>query len=358
MHIRSRLTLLVLTAYLTVSCGFGAAANQSALPDLTNSVSEETKNTDTTLILYSGRSEALIKPVVDAFMLEHPTITVLLKAGKDNELAAAILEEQANPQADVYITTNMLTTIALAKQSALTPHAVTGIEGIPERYKSKDMMWTPLTLRARVIMYNPNLITAAEAPKSFADLADPKWKGKIAAANSTNGSMQAHIATIIAHSGPDEATRFLEGLVANQTTFFGGHTDVRKAVGAGEFAIGIVNHYYYELQRHEPTDNAVSVVYPGAGTDETGLVVNATAAAMIKNCPHPQAAALFLDFLFLPKTQRQFAELNYEYPIVPNVALAPDVRPIADSNIISTPLEEIASHVSEAAQLMGFAGIP
>ena len=352
---RNRLALLCLTSVLAVSCGIGI---QSSVPDSSTQEGTDADRPETTLIVYSGRSEALIKPVIDAFMVENPTIKVLLKAGKDNELAAAILEEQANPQADVYITTNMLTTIALAKKSVLSPHEVPGINAIPDRYKSKDLMWTPLTLRARVIIYNTNLVSAAEAPKSFADLSDPKWKGKIAAANSTNGSMQAHIATLISQAGSSEATRFLDGLVANQTTFFGGHTDVRKAVGAGEFAIGIVNHYYYELQRREPSDNAVAVVYPGVGADESGLIVNATAAALIKNSPHPQAAKIFLDFLLQTKTQRQFAELNYEYPIIPNVPLAPDVRPIADANIISTPLEEIASHVSEAAQLMGAAGIP
>lgn len=354
---RYRLMYFLLSSILVASCGFAAPVNQASVEEKTTR-SLVTLPADTTLIVYSGRSEALIKPVVDAFMAENPSITVLLKAGKDSELAAAILEEQANPQADVFITTNMLTTIALAKKSVLSAHEVPGIREIPERYQSKDKMWTPITLRARVIMYNTNLVSADQAPKSFEDLADPKWKGKIAAANSTNGSMQAHIATLIAVSGTRGAARFLEGLVANETTFFGGHTDVRKAVGAGEFAIGIVNHYYYELQRHEPTDNAVAVVYSGQEEGESGLIVNATAAAIIKNSPHPEAAKKFLDFLFETKTQRQFAELNYEYPIVPKISLAPDVRPIVDSQIISTPFEEIAGHVAEAAQLMGSAGVP
>jgi iron(III) transport system substrate-binding protein len=170
--------------------------------------------------------------------------------------------------------------------------------------------------------------------------------------------MQAHVATLIAQSGPAGATAFLDDLITNETTFFGGHTDVRKAVGAGEFAIGIVNHYYYELQKREPTDNAVAVVYPDQGDGETGVIVNATAVAIVKNAPHPEAAKRFVDFLFLPETQKLFAELNYEYPIMPNISLAPGMTPLQDLNIANVPLIDIAARVNEASALMASAGVP
>ena len=67
------------------------------------------------------------------------------------------------------------------------------------------------------------------------DLTDPKWKGQVAAAGSTNGGMQAQVAAMRQLLGDEETEAWLNGLIANEVTFFGGHTDVRKAVGAGEF---------------------------------------------------------------------------------------------------------------------------
>ncbi|MFM2310103.1 MAG: hypothetical protein RLY87_2225 [Chloroflexota bacterium] len=354
---RLRLGIVCAAYMFVVSCAGVPQSNQPA-PRENMSESKFTDSAATTLVIYSGRSEALIKPVIDAFVAANPSITVQLKAGKDNELAAAILEEQARPQADVYITTNMLTTIALGNQGVLAAHTVPAAEQIPSRYRSADALWTPITLRARVIMYNKELVAAADAPKTMAALGDAKWQGKIAAANSTNGSMQAHIATLIAQSGPDAATAFLNALIANETTFFGGHTDVRKAVGAGEFAIGIVNHYYYEMQKREPSDNNVAVIYPDQGTDENGLIVNATAAAIIKNAQHPDAAKRFVDFLFQSETQQLFAELNYEYPILPNIPLAKDMTPLTELRIAEVPLTDIAAQVTVASAQMAAAGIP
>lgn len=354
---RTRFGFMLASLLFMVACASTPAATQVA-PRENMSETTLSKKETSTLVIYSGRSEALIKPVIDAFVATNPSITVQLKAGKDNELAAAILEEQSRPQADVYITTNMLTTMALADKGALAEHTVPYADQIPERYRSANAMWTPITLRARVIMYNTDLVSPADAPKTMAALGDTKWKGKIAAANSTNGSMQAHIATLIAQSGPEAAGAFLTALVGNETTFFGGHTDVRKAVGAGEFAIGIVNHYYYEIQKREPADNAVAVVYPDQGDGETGLIVNATAAAIINSARHPEAAKQFVDFLFLPETQKLFAELNYEYPIVPSIPLAEGMTPLTNMRIAEIPLPEIAAQVNEASAQMAAAGIP
>jgi iron(III) transport system substrate-binding protein len=311
-----------------------------------------------TLVVYSGRSEALIKPIIDAYMSKHPNVTVLLKAGKDNELAATILEEKETPQADVYITTNFLTSLALAREGVFAAHAVPNLGDIPTQYVSPEGLWTPITLRARVIMYNTDQIHPSEAPTTIQALTDPKWAGRVAAANSTNGAMQAHVATLITRTSPTVVQTLLNDLVANNVTFFGGHTDVRKAVGSGEFAVGLVNHYYYELQKREPSDNNVGVVYPDQADGEMGLVLNATAAAVVKGGPNTADAQNFVDFLLQPDTQKLFAELNFEYPIIPSVPLAPGVTPLLGLKIAAFSIAEMESQVPVAQSLMAGAGIP
>jgi iron(III) transport system substrate-binding protein len=311
-----------------------------------------------TLIIYSGRSEALITPIIDAFKVKYPDITVELKSGKNNELAAAILEEKANPQADIFISTDMLTHINLANEGVLRAETIAGTEGIAPELKAADGSWTSITQRARVIMYNTTLVTAEEAPKSIFELTDPKWKGKIAATNTTSGAMQAHVAALKSEIGDEQTQVWLDGLVANEVTFFGGHTDIRKAVGAGEFAIGLVNHYYYELQKREATDNQVGVVYPDQGEGQLGIMMNTTAVGQINGSKNPENAKLFAEFLFSPETQALFAELNYEYPVVTGVKVAEGVADQSTFRVKSIDMKVIADDVPAAIEMMQGAGIP
>lgn len=324
----------------------------------TTTTTPATTTSNDTLVVYSGRSEALLNPVIAAFEKANPTIKVQLKSGKNNELAAAILEEQANPQADVFITTDMLATINLATQQALMPYQIPGTDAIPSEYKAADGAWTSITSRARVIMYNRDLVSENDVPTSLLELTDPKWKGKIAAANSSNGSFQAQVAVMKQLLGDTQTTAWLTGLVANDVQFFGSHSDVRKAVGSGEFALGLVNHYYYELQAHEPSDNNVGVSYPDVKEGQLGVILNTTAVGIIKGAPHQQAAQLFSAFLFLPETQSLFAKLNYEYPLIPGVATSEGLTPLDSVKTVKIDMQSVAANVADAVQMMQSAGIP
>ncbi len=369
----AKVTLLVMFIVTLASCGSAPAAEPTAAPvepateatalpaEPTGAPTEEANagaEASGSLVIYSGRSEALITPIIEAFKVKYPGITVELKSGKNNELAAAILEESANPQADIFISTDMLTHINLSKEGVLRAAPIAGTEGIAPELKAADGTWTSITARARVIMYNTTLVSADEAPKSIFDLTDPKWKGKIAATNTTSGAMQAHVAALKNEIGDEQTQAWLDGLVANEVTFFGGHTDIRKAVGAGEFAIGLVNHYYYELQKREAADNQVGVVYPDQGEGQFGVMMNTTAIGQIEGSKNPENAALFAEFLFTPETQSLFAELNYEYPVIAGVKVADGVADPSSFRVKSIDMQMIADDVPSAIEMMQGAGIP
>ena len=351
MHVVMRVIRLVLGLMVLVGCSTAAAPDGA---DTTTPAPQSSSR----LVIYSGRSEALIQPVIAAFQATYPRIEVSVKAGKNSELAAAILEEKANPQADLFISTDMLTHINLRNEGVFAPAPIAGSESVPANLKASDGSWTSITSRARVIMYNTTLVSAAEAPQSMLDLTDPKWKGKIAAANSTNGSMQAQVAMMNALIGTEATQAWLAGLVANETTFFGGHTDVRKAVGAGEFAIGIVNHYYYELQKREASDNQVGVVYPDQGAGQMGVMINTTVVGQIQGAPNAENARLFAEFMFTKQAQQLFAEANYEYPMIAGVTLAAGVTPLDTLRLAVNDMAQVATGVDTALQLLNAAGIP
>ena len=308
------------------------------------------------LVIYSGRSEPLVQPVIDAFKAKYPNVEVLLKAGSNSELANALIEEQANPQADVFITTELFTVQSLAQEEIFQSYKPVGADQLPAEFLGADNLWTGLTRRARVIMYNADLVPPEELPTSIFDLTDPKWKGQIAAAGSTNGSMQAQIAAMRQLIGEEETEAWLNDLINNDVTFFGGHTDVRKAVGAGEFKLGLVNHYYYHLQRAEGGN--VGVIYPDQGEEQTGLITNATAAAIVNGTENAAAAQAFLDFLVSPEGQKLFAEQNYEYPLLPGVELQADVQPLEDFRLAEVNVAEAAQDFDATFDLMEKVSLP
>lgn len=370
----AKVALLMGLIVVLASCGSAPAAEPTAAPaepasaEATTAPVEpttapaEAENTTAapagSLVIYSGRSEALITPIIDAFKAKYPDITVELKSGKNNELAAAILEEKANPQADIFISTDMLTHINLSKEGVLRAAPIAGTEGVASELKAADGSWTSITSRARVIMYNTTLVSPEDAPTSIFDLTDPKWKGKIAATNTTSGAMQAHVAALKKEIGDEKTQEWLDGLVANEVTFFGGHTDIRKAVGAGEFAIGLVNHYYYELQKREATDNQVGVVYPDQGEGQLGVMMNTTAIGQIEGSKNPENAKLFAEFLFTPETQTLFAQLNYEYPVLAGIKVAEGVADPSTFRMKNIDMQVIANDVPAAIEMMQSAGIP
>ncbi len=333
-----------------------SACASTALAPAADPVSATAAGLSGELVIYSGRSEALLQPVIAAFQAQHPNLEILLKAGGNSELANALIEERANPQADLFITTEMVTIQSLAAQGVFQPYRPSGAERLPAEFLGENALWTGLTLRARVILYNSELVSPEEVPQSIFDLTDPKWKGQVAAAGSTNGSMQAHIAALRQLIGEQPTEAWLAGLLANEATFFGGHTDVRKAVGAGEFKLGLVNHYYFHLQRAE--GSPVGMVFPDQGEGQIGLLTNATAAAVVAGAPHAPAAQAFLDFLVSAEGQGLFAGQNYEYPLLPGVALREGVQPLDGLRLAEVDVAAAARDLDATFDLIEKVGMP
>ena len=283
-----------------------------------------TQLTGGTVVVYTSRAEALFKPIVDAFNKEYPFVTVTVLSGGNPQLAARILEERGDPKGDVFINSDSMQMVDLETKGLFQPNPSALVSSVPLDLRAENGSWTSLTFRGRVIMYNTELLSAEEAPKSVFDVIDPKWSGQIGSADSTNGAMMAQIAVIRRVLGEERAAQFVRGLVANDTRFYSsGHTDVRKAVGAGEYKLGLVNHYYYFLQKAE--GSPVGLVIPDQEEGGLGMVVNSTNVAILQGAKNFESARLFVDFMLSTTAQKVYAEANYEVPIIPGVARAADV---------------------------------
>jgi iron(III) transport system substrate-binding protein len=308
------------------------------------------------LVIYTSRSESLFKLVVDAFTKEHPNIRVRTLTGENGALAARILEERSRPQADVLINSDSLTMMDMAAQGAFEANTSETVRAVPVRYRAEDGSWVALTLRSRVIMYNTNLVKPEELPKSVLDLTDARWRNQVGSADSRNGAMMAQIVVMRRILGQDRTEQWVEGLVDNGTKFFGGHTDVRKAVGAGELKLGLVNHYYYFLSKAEGAP--VGIIYPDQAQGQMGMVYNSTNIGIVKNNPNKETARIFVNWMLSPAAQKIFAEGNFEYPIIPNVALAPGVEPLDKFRLVETPLIDMFKDLPAGRALAQDAGLP
>jgi iron(III) transport system substrate-binding protein len=205
-------------------------------------------------------------------------------------------------------------------------------------------------------MYNTELVSEDELPATMMDLTDPKWKGQIGSADSRNGAMVAQLVAMRHLLGEEAMVAFVQGLVANETQWFGGHTDVRKAVGAGELKLGLVNHYYYHLSKAEGAP--VGIVYPDQGEGEMGLIVNSTNAGIVAGAKHPELAKIFVDFMLSPEGQKVYAEQNFEYPVTPGVELAEGVPPLSEFKLANITLKTLWEELQPTQQAAQAAGLP
>jgi iron(III) transport system substrate-binding protein len=204
--------LLFVLALLVSACGGTAVTEENTPATEAAAPVENEAGVSGDLVIYSGRSESLIQPVLDAFQAKYPNVKILLKSGSNSELANALIEEQSNPQADVFVTTEIFTIQSLYQQGLFASYRPVGAELLPAEFIGPEDSWVGLTRRARVIMYNTELVSADEAPQSIFDLTDPKWQGQIAAAGSTNGGMQAQIAAMRQLLGDVDTQEWLVGL--------------------------------------------------------------------------------------------------------------------------------------------------
>jgi iron(III) transport system substrate-binding protein len=322
--LRSLLVAALVAISLAVAgCG-GDAEDRSGEPDPvadpTAGADPEPSGTEAPLtgdlVIYSGRREPLFEPVVAAF--EGATgIDVSVKYGGTTELGNALIEEKSNARADVFVGTDAASAEALREQGVFAPFEEPILEQIPAHFRADDGSWVGVSGRARVIMYNTDLVAEADLPDSVFELTDERWKGKIAIPATTNSSFTAWVASLRVLVGDDAARDLLQGLKDNDVTVLQDHTAVRQAVGDGEFALGLVNHYYYELERDG--GSAVGVIYPDQGDGEVGVLVNAAAVSLVAGSPHEENARAFMRFLIGAEAQEIFANTNFEYPLVAGI---------------------------------------
>lgn len=313
--------------------------------------SATTANNDNSLVIYSGRSEELVAPLIASFETDTG-IDVEVRYGSSTEMAATINVEGPLSPADVFYAQDPATIGAVGNLLAPLPESVMSL--VPEQFRDPDGYWTGITLRSRVLAYNPELVAPGDLPDSFHALTDPAWRGRIGIAP-TNASFLTFVAAMIVLEGEEATLQWLTGLEENNPVEFDGNAPIAAAVEAGDVSVGLINHYYLlRLGAEQGGTTAANYFFPNA---DAGSFVMPAGAAILATAHNPEGAATFLEYLLSAGSQAYFAETVYEYPVVPG-SPAPAGAPPLDSLVTpQVPLADLATAFDRATDLISESGL-
>ena len=305
--------------------------------------------------IYTYRERQLIDPLLKAFAAKTGIKANVLfaKDGLNERMAA----EGSNSPADLLLTTDV-TRLVEAKAEGLTEAFVSKdlAARLPDMARDPDGHWIALTMRARVIFASRERV--AEDKIDYADLADPKWKGRICSRSGQYAYNTALFAAMIAHKGEAETERWLSAVKANLAHRpSGGDREQVRDVASGKCDLAIANTYYMGLmvtdKKHpeqKAWTDAVKVIFPQF--ESGGTHINISGVALSRNAPHKAEALALIAFLASDEAQALYAEVNHEYPAVPSVAPSKLVQSWGKLTTDPQPLENIPKWRKQASELV------
>jgi iron(III) transport system substrate-binding protein len=278
---------------------------------------------DKVVNVYSGRHYQTDEALYAGFTKATGIKVNRIEASED-AIIERIRNEGPRSPADVMITVDAGRLWRAEQLGLFQPVKSASLDArIPASLREPGGHWYGFSTRARVIAYNKAKVQPGEI-KTYEELADPKWKGRVCMRSSTNIYNLSLMGALIDHLGEPKAEAWARGVRANLAQEpKGGDTDQLKAVAAGQCDVTVSNQYYYaRLARSQKPDEKqvaerIGIVLPNQAS--WGTHVNISGAGVLKHAPHRENAVRFLEYLASDDAQRYFADGNNEWPVVHTV---------------------------------------
>jgi len=308
------------------------------------------------LIVYSGRSDKFIKPIVKSFKKETG-IKVTLHSAKSTALLNKLKLEADRTDADLYISNDAGNLQRGADIGLFQPLPTNLTAPIPSNYKSSSDLWVGLSARARVLVVNSNS-PLADSVDSVFDLGSTKLKNRIAITHATNGSFIAGATVYMLAAGEPKTLNWLKGLSDNAgRNTYNKHSKVVKAIAKGKAEIGLVNHYYIYRHLAKNPNAPVKILLPDQGKDQMGIAWNVAGVAMSKHVKNKANALKFVEFLTSEKGQKMFAEVNKEYPTRPGIDTSPEIPLLSKLKVANIAMEQLGKNRNKTLDLIDKSGL-
>jgi iron(III) transport system substrate-binding protein len=307
--------------------------------------------------VYTYRERNLIQPLFDAFTKDSGIKVNVISASSG--LEQRIKTEGANSPADVLLTVD-IGRIEDAVRAGISQPIKSDVldKAVAPQYRDPEGHWYGISMRARIVYASKERV--AQTAITYEELADPKWKGKICIRSGQYIYNNALFAAFIAHHGEAKTEEWLRGLKANLAQKpSGGDRETARDIAAGKCDLGVANTYYWALMLNKEADKkpwaeATKVVL--STFKDRGTHVNLSGVVLARHAPNKANAMKLMEWLVGETAQHMYADLNYEYPVRPGIAINSTIAGYGKLNPDSMPLSKIADHKKAAANLVDKVG--
>jgi len=280
---------------------------------------------DKVINLYSSRHYQTDEALYAGFT-RQTGIRINRIEGTEDALLERLKNEGPNSPADVLITVDAARLWRAQQMNLFQPLKSAVLEKrIPAHLREPGGHWFGFSTRARVIVYNKQLVNPADV-RNYEDLAEPRMKGKVCTRSFGHVYNLSLVSALIEHLGEPKAQQWAQGVKANLARDpKGGDTDQIRSVAAAECEVAISNTYYYVrlLGSKKPEERAaaenVGVIFPNQKS--FGTHINISGGGLLRHAPNRENAVRFLEYLASDEAQSYFANGNNEWPAVPKIKL-------------------------------------
>ena len=276
------------------------------------------------VVYYTSIDLPLAEKIAKAFEAKYPGIAVRVERTGAERVFQRIGQEYLSRiyAVDVVNSSDAAHFIVWKRDGLLAPYVPEDVARFyPAEHQDADGVFASFRVGFSVIGYNTNLVKAEDAPKSFADLLDPKWSGKIVKAHP---GYSGNVMSATYQITRDIGWEYLEKLAKQKIMQVQSSTDPPKKLALGERAVMVDGNEYNALQLKED-GKPVEIVYPSEGTP---MAVGPN--AVFKNAPNPNAARLLQSFMFSPECQQLVIDVGALRSVHPQVKEHPGRRPLKD----------------------------
>ena len=304
------------------------------------------------LTLYNGQHVQTTQALATAFE-QQTGIAVHIRSSDEDVLADQIVTEGSNSPADILFAENSPPLQHLQGKGLLAPVERSTLARTPARFNSPRGDWVGVSARVSVMVYNTKLLKPGELPTSVMQLADPKWKGRLAIAPAET-DFQPIVMSVARTYGDAAALKWLEGLKANagSSHTYPDNETVTDDVNRGKVAIGVIDQYYWYRQRAQVGAANMHSAIASFAPRDVGYVIDVSGAGILKSSDHKAEAQRFLAFL----TGRTAQEIigrsdSFEYPIASGVTTTKAETPFDQLQPNAISIADLGD-ASEAVRLL------
>jgi iron(III) transport system substrate-binding protein len=292
------------------------------------------------VVWYTSLALTSSEKVAKLFETAYPGVKVEVhRTGSQRVLQRMMQELQAGiKNVDVVHTSDAGHYVLLKEKKLLMRYTPAGVDAFGAGFKDKDGYHYGLRATVNVIAYNTKAISPAEAPRTWKDLLDPKWRGRLVTAHpGYSGVIATHVLALVHLHGWD----YFKALAQNKPMLVQSAVDPSGVVASGERPVAVDggDYTFYQVKKK---GNPVEIVYPKEGVP---LVVSPSAITSF--APHPNAARLFTDFAFSHEIQQVLADTEGLYSGNPQVTYPSDKPRLSDLKVLAVDAEELEKRNEE-----------